>query len=116
VSEVEKHDRRLVESWKSDMERLLILAALFSSILTAFLIESYKSLNPDSGDVTVQLLSQISHAYDIPRPTPLKPSTPSLICNALWFISLGFSLTCALIATFVQQWAHDFLHKTDIRS
>jgi hypothetical protein len=25
VSEAEKHDRRLVDSWKSDMERLLIL-------------------------------------------------------------------------------------------
>ncbi|KAJ7866100.1 hypothetical protein B0H13DRAFT_1636831, partial [Mycena leptocephala] len=47
---------------------------------------------------------------------PFKPSTPSLICNVLWFISLGFSLACALIATFVQQWARDFLHKADMHS
>ncbi|KAJ7926920.1 hypothetical protein B0H13DRAFT_1571834, partial [Mycena leptocephala] len=125
VSEAEKYDKGLVESWKSDMEGLLIFAALFSSILTAFLIESYKSLNPDSGDVTVQLLSQISQqlvasanssAYIVPPPTLFKPSASSLICNALWFISLGFSLACALIATFVQQWARDFLHKADMCS
>ncbi|KAJ6471098.1 hypothetical protein C8R47DRAFT_748833 [Mycena vitilis] len=125
VSEAEKYDRGLVESWKGDMEGLLIFAALFSSILTAFIIESYKSLNADSGDLTVQLLAQISHqlavsangsALDLPSPTPFSPTTSSIICNVLWFISLGFSLACALIATFVQQWSRDFLHKTDMRS
>ncbi|KAJ7613643.1 hypothetical protein DFH06DRAFT_1484640 [Mycena polygramma] len=125
VSEAEKYDRGLVESWKGDMEGLLIFAALFSSILTAFIIESYKSLNADSGDLTVQLLAQISHqlaasangsAFDVPSPTPFSPAASSVICNVLWFISLGFSLACALIATFVQQWSRDFLHKTDMRS
>ncbi|KAJ7899646.1 hypothetical protein B0H13DRAFT_1622688, partial [Mycena leptocephala] len=100
-------------------------AALFSAILTAFIIESYKSLNPDSGDVTIQLLAQISQQlaasangsiYHAPPPSLFKPSAPSLICNALWFISLGLSLACALIATFVQQWARDFLHKADMHS
>ncbi|KAJ6527053.1 hypothetical protein B0H19DRAFT_868254, partial [Mycena capillaripes] len=27
-----------------------------------------------------------------------------VICNALWFISLGLSLACALIATLLEQW------------
>ncbi|KAJ7652753.1 hypothetical protein DFH06DRAFT_533606 [Mycena polygramma] len=125
VSEAEKYDRALVESWKSDMEGLLIFAALFSSILTAFIIESYQSLNPDSGDLTVHFLAQISQqlaasangsTFDVPRPTTFSPTTSSIVCNALWFSSLGFSLGCALIATFVQQWARDFLHKTDMRS
>ncbi|KAF7367096.1 hypothetical protein MSAN_00969100 [Mycena sanguinolenta] len=120
-----KYDKSLVESWKSDMEGLLIFAALFSAILTAFLIESYKSLNADSGDLTVHMLVQISQqlaaisngsAFDIPPFPSFKASTPSVTCNALWFISLGLSLACALIATFVQQWARDFLHKTDMRS
>ncbi|KAJ7809992.1 hypothetical protein B0H14DRAFT_3480921 [Mycena olivaceomarginata] len=42
ISEAEKYDKALVESWKSDMEGLLIFAGLFSASLTAFLIESYK--------------------------------------------------------------------------
>ncbi|KAJ7653974.1 hypothetical protein DFH06DRAFT_520443 [Mycena polygramma] len=125
VSEAEKYDRALVESWKSDMEGLLIFAALFSSILTAFIIESYQSLNPDSGDLTVHLLVQISQqlaasangtAFTVPPPTTFSPNVSSIICNALWFTSLGFSLACALVATFVQQWSRDFLHKTDMHS
>ncbi|KAJ7792894.1 hypothetical protein B0H13DRAFT_1479379, partial [Mycena leptocephala] len=62
VSEAEKYDRSLVESWKRDMEGMLIFASvgLFSASLTAFIIESYKTLVPDSGDSTIQLLFQIS--------------------------------------------------------
>ncbi|KAJ7936816.1 hypothetical protein B0H13DRAFT_2649265 [Mycena leptocephala] len=125
VSEAEKYDKALVETWKSDMEGLLIFAALFSAILTAFLIESYRSLNPDSGDVAVQLLVQISQQlaasangsiFNVTPSIPFTPAPASLVCNGLWFISLGFSLACALIATLVQQWSRDFLHRADMRS
>ncbi|KAJ7164130.1 hypothetical protein C8R46DRAFT_997907, partial [Mycena filopes] len=125
ISEAEKYDKGLVESWKADMEGLLIFAGLFSAILTAFLIESYKTLNSDSGDLTVQLLMQISQqmaaiANGTTPPTlptaPFSPKASAIACNALWFASLAFSLTSALVATFVQQWARDFLHKTDLHS
>ncbi|KAJ7713009.1 hypothetical protein B0H16DRAFT_1247041, partial [Mycena metata] len=125
VSEAEKYDKSLVESWKSDMEGMLIFAGLFSASLTAFIIESYKMLTPDSGNSTVQLLAQISQqlaaaangsTFHVPPPTHFSPPTTSLVCNALWFISLGLSLACALIATLLEQWARDFLHKANIRS
>ncbi|KAK6969330.1 hypothetical protein R3P38DRAFT_765881, partial [Favolaschia claudopus] len=125
VSEAEKYDKALVDSWKSDMEGLLIFAGLFSAILTAFLIESYKTLTPDSGDDMKALLTQIStqlsgiangSSVDIPAPESFVPATSSLLCNLLWFISLGFSLSCALIATLVEQWARDFKYKTEMRS
>ncbi|KAJ7606069.1 hypothetical protein FB45DRAFT_808380, partial [Roridomyces roridus] len=108
------------------MEGILIFAGLFSASLTAFIIESYPTLVPDSGDATVQLLSQISQqlaaaangsTFQMPTPTPsFSPPATSLVCNTLWFISLGLSLSCALIATLVEQWARDFLHKADMRS
>ncbi|KAJ6592774.1 hypothetical protein B0H19DRAFT_1365127 [Mycena capillaripes] len=125
ISEAEKYDKSLVESWKSDMEGMLIFAGLFSASLTAFLIESYKMLSPDSGDQTVKLLVQISQqlasssnetASPVFPPPPFNPSTSSLVCNALWFISLGLSLACALIATLLEQWARDFIHHADRRS
>ncbi|KAJ6555269.1 hypothetical protein B0H10DRAFT_1848001, partial [Mycena sp. CBHHK59/15] len=93
---------------RSDMDGMLIFAGLFSASLTAFLIESYKMRTPDSGDMTVLLLSQISQqlaaaanasAFNIPPPTSFKPPATSLVCNSLWFISLGLSLACVLIAT-----------------
>ncbi|KAJ7668250.1 hypothetical protein B0H17DRAFT_1087984, partial [Mycena rosella] len=96
VSEAEKYNKALVESWKSDMEGMLIFAGLFSASLTAFIIESYKTLIPDSGDSTVQLLTQISQqlaaaangtTFTPPAPTVLAPGHIAC-CNALWFISL----------------------------
>ncbi|KAJ7708055.1 hypothetical protein B0H17DRAFT_1273706 [Mycena rosella] len=92
VSEAEKYDKALVESWKSDMEGMLIFAGLFSASLTAFIIESYKTLIPDSGDSTVQLLTQISQqlaaaangtTFTPPAPTVFSPPATSLVCNAL---------------------------------
>lgn len=39
--------------------------------------------------------------------------TAYLIINALWFLSLSFSLTCALAATLVQQWSRTYLQGTE---
>ncbi|KAJ7881376.1 hypothetical protein B0H14DRAFT_2435421, partial [Mycena olivaceomarginata] len=124
VGEAERYDKALIESWKADMEGMLIFSGLFSASLTAFLIESYKILQPDSGDLTVAAIMQISQQLAAiasnttfaPQSSPhFNPTTASLWCNALWFISLSLSLTCALLATLVEQWAREFLHKTEMR-
>ncbi|KAJ7672095.1 hypothetical protein B0H17DRAFT_1141254 [Mycena rosella] len=124
ISEAEKYDKALVESWRGDMDGMLIFAGLFSASLTAFIIESYKTLTPDSGDTTAVLLAQISNqlaasasgmAFQVPPSAVFAVPATSVICNVLWFISLGLSLSCALIATFVEQWARDFMRKTDMR-
>jgi len=94
-------------------------AGLFSAVVTAFIIESYKTLKQDSGDITVALLAQISNQLAngtnavIPSPTPNKaqfePPASALRVNVLWFLSLTFSLACALVATLVQQWSRNYL-------
>ncbi|KAG5721905.1 hypothetical protein E4T56_gene14192, partial [Termitomyces sp. T112] len=106
-------------SWKGDMDALLIFAGLFSASITAFLIESYKSLTPDPD---VVLLNQISLQLAAipngtrltvqPNPVPFEPSFSSLLCNVLWFLSLAFSLASALAATFVEQWTRNYLTAT----
>ncbi|KAJ7433233.1 hypothetical protein FB451DRAFT_1473876 [Mycena latifolia] len=108
ISEAEKYDKALVNSWRSDMDGLLF-AGLFSASLTAFLIESYGTLTRDQGDATIAILMQI------PPDLGIWELLISLTCNTLWFISLGLSLSCALIATLVEQWARDFIQKTDMR-
>ncbi|KAJ7278674.1 hypothetical protein C8J57DRAFT_1125501 [Mycena rebaudengoi] len=125
VSEAEKYDKALVESWRSDMNGMLILLGLFSAVLTAFLIESYPTLLSDSGDDTVFFLRQISQQlaasssgtnFTVTEPIPHIPTTTSLVCNIFWFISLGLSLTCALVATLLEQWARNFIHRSEMRS
>ncbi|KAJ7478606.1 hypothetical protein B0H11DRAFT_1279160 [Mycena galericulata] len=124
VSEAEKYDKALVESWRGDMDGMLIFAGLFSASLTAFIIESYKTLTPDSGDTTAALLAQISKqlaasasgtSFEVPAPAVFVIPVTSVICNTLWFISLGLSLACAMIATLVEQWARDFVQKAEMR-
>ncbi|KAJ7133704.1 hypothetical protein C8R43DRAFT_643626 [Mycena crocata] len=124
ITEAEKYDKALVESWRGDMDGMLIFAGLFSASLTAFIIESYKTLIPDASESTAALLDRISQqlaasasgtVFNItPTPAFIVPAT-SVICNTLWFIGLGLSLACALIATLVEQWARDFVQKAEMR-
>ncbi|KAK7460685.1 hypothetical protein VKT23_009400 [Stygiomarasmius scandens] len=97
-------------------------SALYSASLTAFIIESYKNLQQDPKDVTVFLLGQIlqqlasnDSSVKIEISPPFHPPVASLVCNIMWFLSLALALTCSLLATFVQQWTRDFLHKTSMR-
>ncbi|KAJ3936415.1 MAG: hypothetical protein NXY57DRAFT_226616 [Lentinula lateritia] len=125
LDQAEKNNERITESWKGDMDAILIFAGLFSASVTAFIIESYKDLVPDNSDATVILLAQIyreltndttltmipsvSKALDA---NSFVPSTSSLACNILWFLSLSLSLTAALSATLVQQWSRNYLQAT----
>ncbi|TDL22543.1 hypothetical protein BD410DRAFT_706199, partial [Rickenella mellea] len=111
----DKYDKDLVHNWRDDMDSLLIFAALFSASVTAFVIESYKTLVQDSGDVTVHVLlhisQQLANGTQLPsavHPT-FQPAPTDIAINIFWFLSLGFSLACALAAVLVRQWARQYL-------
>ncbi|KAF5345929.1 hypothetical protein D9758_011453 [Tetrapyrgos nigripes] len=125
ISQAHEYDKTLLEGWKKDMDGMLLFSALYSATLTALIIESYKKLQLDPADLTTSLLTTISFqlasisngtttAFE-PPDMSFKPMASSLICNMLWFLSLALALTCSLLATFVQQWTRDFLHKTTMR-
>jgi hypothetical protein len=48
-------------------------------------------------------------------PPPFSPPNSAVWANALWFLSLVISLTCALLATLLQQWARRYLKITQSR-
>jgi hypothetical protein len=48
-------------------------------------------------------------------PPPFTPPNHAVWVNALWFLSLVISITCALLATLLQQWARRFLKFTQPR-
>ena len=50
----------------------------------------------------------------LPHPHSLH-QTMLVWVNALWFLSLVISLTCALLATLLQQWARRYLKVTQPR-
>ncbi|KAF5342954.1 hypothetical protein D9758_014948 [Tetrapyrgos nigripes] len=120
VDEAHRYDQDLLLGWKSDMEGMLLFSALYSASLTAFIIESYKTLQVDQINQTVQILfhisQQLSNNTSLSFESPsFQPAPAALICNTLWFLSLSLALTCSLLATFVVQWTRDFIHKTTMR-
>ncbi|KAI0045739.1 hypothetical protein FA95DRAFT_1455952, partial [Auriscalpium vulgare] len=125
----EKYDKILAEGFSRDMDSTLVFTGLFSAIVAAFLIESYKTLNQDPADATVLLLSQIYQQLSanangttiLPSPPPanqvnFRASNASVAVNVCWFLSLVFSISCALAATLVQQWSRKYLQTTQLRS
>ena len=100
-------------------------AGLFSAVVTAFFIESYKNLSQNSGDITIALLAQISNQLangtniimpsPVPNPATFEVPNSALRVNALWILSLAFSLGCALAATLVQQWSRNYVTATHRR-
>lgn len=104
-------------------------SGLFSAVVTSFIIQGYGSLQQAPDANTIALLAQISYQIalasngtrDIPPPPPssspqFTPTAMTMCFNAFWFLSLLFSLTCALMATLVQQWARQYLHAVGRRT
>ncbi|KAJ7829145.1 hypothetical protein B0H13DRAFT_2116337 [Mycena leptocephala] len=114
ISEAEK-SKLLVESWKDNMDGLLIFSALFSMVVAAFFTESYKTLK-DIREADTRCANERS-TMQVPVTTEsFRPSMEAILCNGLWLISLGLSLACALLATFVQQWSQELLQRERVHS
>lgn len=115
--------------WLTSLLTAFLQSGLFSAVVTAFLIISYPGLQPDVPTINAQLTARVatilanptnqSNLSDIVTsqlvaqlPAPNSP-TAYFIINALWFLSLAFSLSCALAATLVQQWSRTYLQGTE---
>ncbi|VDC05946.1 unnamed protein product [Peniophora sp. CBMAI 1063] len=113
------------KNWEGSTTGILTFTGLFAATVAAFIVESYyKLLSVDSGDQTVQLLSQLlvatanaSSGLPIVITTPEPFSTPpsAIATNALWFTSLLISLICALLSTLVQEWSRAYVQDINRR-
>ncbi|KAF8723437.1 hypothetical protein RHS02_08640, partial [Rhizoctonia solani] len=123
LEEAHDYDYELVKGRQASLDTLLIFAALFSAIQTAFLIESKNLLQQDSGDLSASLLLYIAQSqqrveFGTPPPSdanaPLtnpefQPTNMARWINGIWFISLGLSLSVALIAMLSKEWLTTYL-------
>lgn len=90
-------------------------------------MEGYKYLQPNSNNTNQAVLFHISKQLSaisngvgvdaiVLSDTPsFKPPLNSVLFNAFWFISLALSLSCALTATLVQQWARQYVQAIERR-
>jgi Family of unknown function (DUF6535) len=124
LDEVKEDDKRISDAWKEDSNGILVFVSpnllippfismtrfktgLFSATVGAFIIEFYKQLSPSSGVQTVIPLANGNYTIIASQPPPPKASI--IWVNAMWLISLVLSLTSALIATLLQQWARRYV-------
>jgi hypothetical protein len=100
--------------------RVLIEAlktGLFSSIIATFITISLPQLSPDPNAQTVALLTQLVNisaetakiSATLPSNPPFKAPASIVRVNVMWFLSLILSLSCALLATLMQQWARRYM-------
>ncbi|KAI0259665.1 hypothetical protein BC834DRAFT_786210, partial [Gloeopeniophorella convolvens] len=99
---------------------------LFSATVATFLGISLQNLTQNSQDTSAFYLArlyQLSAANGpndtVPIPLPslsdpssFSPTASAIWVNVLWLLSLVISLTCALLATLLQQWARRYLRLT----
>ncbi|KAN0132426.1 hypothetical protein V8E53_009852 [Lactarius tabidus] len=118
TTRAQRSDQENVENWKEGADSILVFIGLFSSTVATFIALSYPSLQQDPNVVTQSLLAQISQQLSSENvngsishttPTTFSPSTSVVFVNTVWFLSLVLSLTGALMATLLQQWARRYL-------
>ncbi|KAF9026227.1 hypothetical protein BDZ89DRAFT_41912 [Hymenopellis radicata] len=122
MDESTKFDLDMVENWRDGLDMLLIFAALFSGVVTTFVVQTYQSLSVDYAQVTASLMLRlidiqvsISQGVSVQAAGNSDPSTAfvakssDLWINSLWFTSLVLSLTTTLIAVLTKQWINEYM-------
>ncbi|KZT31957.1 hypothetical protein SISSUDRAFT_1097532 [Sistotremastrum suecicum HHB10207 ss-3] len=109
-----KRIREMAQSWKDSLDTTLLFIALFSAIVTAFLLPTLSALTPLPGQNTdellqnlIELVAQIAllnglKTPNLSAPAPFVPETSDEISAALWYSSLIVSILCAGVTTFAR--------------
>ncbi|KAI0271110.1 hypothetical protein BGY98DRAFT_1067548, partial [Russula aff. rugulosa BPL654] len=105
IDRVIEEDSKMVESWKGDADGMLVFTGLFSAATATLLSVSISDIRPPQN---TSQPSNPSSTGSSNQTVPFSPATLSVWVNALWFLSLSMSLTCALLATMLQQWARRY--------
>ncbi|PPQ80342.1 hypothetical protein CVT25_003625, partial [Psilocybe cyanescens] len=112
-----KRDKMRCDAWKDEV-------CLFSAVVTALIVESYRPLQSDPNDIIINLLSHIATRIDGPLDSnpivippvmqTLSPNASSVRVNASWFVSLVLSLITVLVGIIALQWLRE--HQSCSRS
>ncbi|KAI0829130.1 hypothetical protein BC628DRAFT_1201194 [Trametes gibbosa] len=118
---LQDRDSELVKTWADQADGLVTFAALFSSVITSFIIESYTTLQPDPRIITINLLRQIaahldeashSTSFNLPNDAPFEPALADVVRNAALFASLICTLLAAGMGIFYKEWLREYTRGT----
>ncbi|EIM82306.1 uncharacterized protein STEHIDRAFT_64732, partial [Stereum hirsutum FP-91666 SS1] len=94
-----------LESWKDTLDTLLIFIALFSAIVTSFLVPALAGLSQDPAERTNELVSNLTEviiqlsqgqtsSLDFPESIPFNPNPGVIRQVVFWTLSLLTSVSC----------------------
>ncbi|KAH9057263.1 hypothetical protein EDB87DRAFT_1793400, partial [Lactarius vividus] len=121
-----EEDKKMVEGWKADADGILIFTGLFSASVASLISVSVQDIRPNPQDTSNFYLANIYQTLANPNgsaissplpasPPPFFPPNYAIWVNAFLFLSLVISISCALLATLLQQWARRYLKVTQPR-
>lgn len=93
---VEERDNNWGERHQKDAEGIVLFTGLFSAALAALITVTIQDLRPAGPQDS----------------SPFTPPTYAVWVNSLWISSLAISITCALLATLIQQWTRRYVQVT----
>jgi hypothetical protein len=99
-------------------------AGLFSAVIATFVTQATQNLQPNFSEITASLLTELVSIQrtaaingdlsavslsNMTHDTPFTPARRDVILNGIWFVSLGLTLTTALLTGLVKQWLHFYI-------
>ncbi|KAG8823709.1 hypothetical protein FRC17_009253, partial [Serendipita sp. 399] len=107
------YDFEKFKEWEDTISILLVFSALFSAILTAFIIESMKILSREEveamRDILVTISHQLSNSSSPPHPNLTDFEAPgwAVRVNFLFICSLAINLVSSFLAVLALQWIRE---------
>ncbi|KAI5887731.1 uncharacterized protein SCHCODRAFT_02692381 [Schizophyllum commune H4-8] len=111
-------DEDMLQGYRESLDVHIIFAALFSAVVTAFVVQATQSLQPNYGRITSTLLLELIALQRARSPNDVPPAEISLdnairsrkdiAVNALFYASLALSLSTTLVAVLLKQWLMEY--------
>ncbi|KZS88230.1 hypothetical protein SISNIDRAFT_532525 [Sistotremastrum niveocremeum HHB9708] len=96
------------DEWKETMEVTLIFIALFSAVLTAFLVPATQALLPNSTTCGNSTSSSS-------QPPPLPPRSAEAVC-AFYYLSLIIAIIIAVLCALGRRWVRKLTIKPNVKT
>ncbi|KAH8822338.1 hypothetical protein DL96DRAFT_1748598 [Flagelloscypha sp. PMI_526] len=123
--EAEAYDEDMLSTFRDSIDALLVFAALFSAVVTSFLLQTSAAMQLDYAKITTYLLAEQilllrangnATAINAIPSSPISPDTTNysgldIAINVLFLLSLTLSLSNALFCILVKQWLTSYSAK-----
>ncbi|KAL1740998.1 hypothetical protein HDZ31DRAFT_7717, partial [Schizophyllum fasciatum] len=118
LDESAEFDADMLRGYRDSLDVHLVFAALFSAVVTTFVVQTSQALQTDYGRIASALLLELvalqraGSSNNVPSASVglemRSFSSNDVIINALFFASLSLSLSTTLVAVLLKQWLAEY--------